>query len=272
MTPASPTISQYHLGVASEAEVPQEAARRPPRLVAAVTVLVIGVAGLVVCVTGAALQVLPRRFTAAQQQAIISWEVSARWRQLRAGDIFHTSVGYQPTSLLDDGTADTLSVSAHRVGIAPQSSCDGALDTQVAAVLAKHGCQAVLRATYADTTDTYVVTVGVAVLSNGVSAREAVSALPAAGRVSGVRTAMFPGTVAGEFTDARRQLSADFSAGPYVVLYTVGYSDDRPVLPVSGDQYESAEMTTMASGVAHSVADTLAASPAVPHCPGAPGC
>jgi hypothetical protein len=241
-------------------------------MAAAITVLVVGVAGLVVCVTGATLQVLPRRFTAAQQQAIMSWEIAARWRQLDAGDIFRASVGYQPTPLLDDGTTDTLSLSAHRVGIAPQSSCAGGLDSRVAAVLAKDGCQAVLRATYADTTGSYVVTVGVAVLKNDVSARAAVSALTSSGRVPGVRTAEFPGTVAGDFTDARRQLSADFAAGPYVVLYTAGYSDDRPVLPVTGDQYETGEMTTMASGVAHSVADALAAQPAQPHCPGAPGC
>ena len=31
-------------------------------------------------------------------------------------------------------------------------------------------------------------------------------------------------------------------------------------------------MTSMAQGVAQSVADTLGASPAPPHCPGAPGC
>jgi hypothetical protein len=41
---------------------------------------------------------------------------------------------------------------------------------------------------------------------------------------------------------------------------------------VIDDPYSDAEMTSMASGVAYSVARTLAATPAPPRCPGAPGC
>jgi hypothetical protein len=69
-----------------------------------------------------------------------------------------------------------------------------------------------------------------------------------------------------------RQLSASFTAGPYVVMYAAGYSDSRPQVPVSQDTYSDEEMTSMAAGVAHSIANTLAASPAPPHCPGTPGC
>jgi hypothetical protein len=43
-------------------------------------------------------------------------------------------------------------------------------------------------------------------------------------------------------------------------------------VPVIQDKYSDDEMTGMAEGVAHTVARTLAASPAPPHCPGAPGC
>ena len=238
-------------------------------MVAAVTVLVIGLSGLVAGVTGAALQALPRRFTATQQRAIMNWEIAARWRKLPAGGIFAASVGYQPASVIDDGS---LALSAHRVGIAPQSSCAGALDSAVAAVLDPDGCQAVLRADYADTTDSYLVTVGVAVLPSVAAASAAAARLPAAGRVPGGRTAAFPGTIAAGFTNSRRQLLATFSAGPYVVLYAVGYSDNRPVLPVSGDSYTDGEMTSLASGVAHSAANALAATPPPPRCPGAPGC
>jgi hypothetical protein len=241
--------------------------RRPARMIAAVILLIAGLTGLVVCVTGVALAVLPRRFTAAQQQAIMNWEIAARWRQLTAGGLFRAIVDYQPTSMLDDD--GTVSLSARRVGIARQSSCGSALDASVAAILDSRGCQAVLRATYTDTTDSYVVTVGVAVLAGAAQAHAAAAALPSS---AGVRTAPFPGTAAAQFTDARRQLSADFSDGPYVVFYTAGYADDRPKLPVTGDQYVTGEMTSMASGIARSVADTVAATPAVPHCPGAPGC
>jgi hypothetical protein len=247
-------------------------------MVAAVVALVLGLTGLVVCVTGAAVQVLPRRFSAAQQQAIMSWEVAARWRELPAGSIFGASIGYQPTSALADGSlagGAALSLTARRAGIAPQGTCPGSLDAQAAAILDRHGCQAVLRATYADTTDSYVVTVGVAVLSNSAQANAAAAQLPgagkSAGRVPGVRTVRFAGPAA-RFTDARGQLSDSFTAGPYVVFYTVGYSDGRPALQITSDQYTTGEMTSMADGVARSVASVLAAAPPVPHCPGAPGC
>ena len=50
--------------------------------------------------------------------------------------------------------------------------------------------------------------------------------------------------------------------------------DGRMVLdvPVASDHYSYAEMTSLAVGVARSVAQTLAAQPASPHCPGSPGC
>lgn len=254
--------------MASQAEAYQEA-RRPARMVVAIVVLLLGVTGVGVCATGVALQVLPRRFTAEQQQAIKNWEVAARWRQFTAGDIFRASVTYQPTSLLGDGGAGSVTLTAQRLGIAAQASCAAALDPGIAADLDRGGCQSVLRATYADATDSYVVTVGVAVLPSTTRARAAAVAL---GVAAGLRTAQFPGTPSAQFTDSRRQLMASFSAGPYVVLYAVGYSGDRPAVPVSGDQYVTAEMTSMASGVAHSVANTLDATPAVPRCPGAPGC
>lgn len=248
-------------------------------MAAAVVALVLGLTGLVVCVTGAALQVLPRRFSAAQQQSIMNWEVAARWRSLPAGSIFHASVGYQPSSQLADGDTP-LSLTARRLGIAPQSACGAGLDASIAAILARHGCQALLRATYTDTTDSYVVTVGVAVLRGAAQAHAAQAQLPgavsgaggSARRQAGVRTVPFAGTAAARFTDARRQLSASFSAGSYVLLYTVGYSGERPVLPVIGDQYVTSEMTSLASGVARSVATVLATPPKAPHCPGAPGC
>jgi len=127
------------------------------------------------------------------------------------------------------------------------------------------------------------MTVGVAVLPNAAAAASADSGLSqprlaavrevgGIGRLSaGVRVVRFGGAAAGRY-DYNRQISASFAAGPYLVMYAAGYSDSRPRVPVADDRYSDAEMTSMAAGVARSVANTLAASPAPPHCPGAPGC
>jgi hypothetical protein len=244
--------------------------------VAAIAALALGLTGFAVCVTGAANQVLPRRFTASQQRAIVNWEEATRWRELPPGVIFGASVYYAPPSVLDDGTALTLA--AARIGIAPQQTCRAAADPAIASVLDAHGCQALLRATYANSTGSYVVTVGVAVLPGTQQARAAQAQLSVPGTGGrrgargGVRAARFQGTAASLFTDGRRQLSATLSAGPYIVLYTVGYSDGRPQVPVAGDQYADMEMTTLGESVARSVAKVLATPPPVPHCPGAPGC
>ncbi len=55
-------------------------------------------------------------------------------------------------------------------------------------------------------------------------------------------------------------------------MYAAGYADSRPQVPLTQDEYSDLEMTSLAEGVAQSVADTLAAEPASPHCPGTPGC
>ena len=55
-------------------------------------------------------------------------------------------------------------------------------------------------------------------------------------------------------------------------MYAAGYADSRPRVPLASDRYSDTEMTLLAQGVARSVADTLAAQPASPHCPGGPGC
>jgi hypothetical protein len=254
--------------------------RRRRRLVA-LAALVLGVAGFAAAMTGMAVQLLPRQFTAAQQRQITAWEVSGRWRELTAGQIFPASVGYQlSAAVLEDATP--LDLQALRVAIAPQASCAaGVTGTAAAQVLRRSGCEAVLRATYADATNTYVMTVGVAVLPSAAAAVAADNGLSrprlAAARddgegqlAAGVLSVRFRG-VTGLY-DFSRQISASFTAGPYVIMYAAGYADNRPRVQVSDDGYADAEMTSMASGVAHAVAATLGARPPLPHCPGAPGC
>jgi hypothetical protein len=220
-----------------------------------------------------AIQVLPRQFSAAQQHQIMAWEVSARWRALPAGDVFPASVRYQlPASALDAGGR----LEASRAGIAPQATCASGTDPAATRALDRHGCQALLRATYTDESATYVMTVGVAVLADPAQSIAAEAALTRAGGNTqprpGIRAVAFGSTPASQFGAAQRQLSGSFSTGPYVIMYTAGYADGRPRLPMSDDPYARIEMTSAALGVAQAVAEKLTAPPAVPHCPGAPEC
>ncbi len=254
------------------------------RRAAAILALILGLVGLAISITGMAIQLLPRQFTAGQQRQIEAWEVMRRWQTMPAGQIFPASVSYQ-LSAQDLQDAAPLNLDALRVSIAPQESdCAKAVTSAaVGALLRRDRCEAVLRATYVDATRSYVMTVGVAVLPTAAAAASADSGLSQArlaaardaadaGRLpAGVMVVRFEGAGAGRY-DYSRQIAASFTAGPYVVMYAAGYSDSRPRVPVSRDTYSYEEMTSMAAGVAHSVANTLAANPAPPHCPGAPGC
>ncbi len=255
------------------------------RRVAAIIALVLGVVGFAISATGMAIQLLPRQFTVGQQRQIMAWEIGGKWEQLPAGRIFPASVTYQlPATVLQQ--VAPLNLNAVRVSIAPQQSdCAKAVTSAAAGAVLRHdGCQAVLRATYVGATRSYVMTVGVAVLPTAAAAADASTGMAqtklavareadGAGRLAaGVLVVRFHGAAAPLY-DYNRQISVSFTAGPYVVMYAVGYSDGRPRLPVAkDDRYSDDEMTSMAQGVAQSVADTLDAAPASPHCPGTPGC
>lgn len=252
--------------------------RRPSAaaIAVAVTLLLLGAVGFLVTVGGVAIQLLPRKFTGAQQAAIMNWEIARHWRDLPAGRIFAGTITYQPPAVLETAGA-SLTLSAQRVGIARQASCKSAVDPAAAAVLGHDGCEAVLRATYVDRTDSYVVTVGAAAFADRAQAAAAerrISAMkPHPGALApGIRAVAFAGTPAAYFTDHGRQLTASTAQGAYLVMYAAGYADGRPRVPITADSYADAELTSMGTGVAGAVAAVLAAPPAVPHCPGAPGC
>ena len=145
-----------------------------------------------------------------------------------------------------------------------------------AAVLAGDGCSTMLRATYADGTGSYVVTVGVAVLPSTAQAAEAYDELndatPAGGITPGVHALAFKNSPAAWFTNPRRQLTGSDRAGTYVALYAVGYADSRPREPVSSDKYAHGEMANVGAGVAQAVLSEVGAPVKAPHCPGTPGC
>jgi hypothetical protein len=260
---------------------PPRRARRGRRAVALIA-LMLGVAGLGVSVAGLAVQVLPRQFTPAQQHQIEAWEIASRWQQLTAGQIFPATVSYSlSAAVLQDEVP--LSLDAVRIAVAPQSACaQGVTSKAAAAVLSRSGCRAVLRATYVDATRSYILTIGVAVLPTASAARDASLGLSQTKLTTrrsrhtsqltpGVEVVRFRGAAAGRY-DYSRQIAANFSAGPYLVMYAAGYADSRPQVTVSEDSYSEAEMTSLAVGVAQSVAHTLTAAPPVPHCPGAPEC
>jgi hypothetical protein len=245
-------------------------ARRRRIRVISVAGLVLGLIGLIVFGIKAGVQMAPRKFTAAQQQQITDWEFGQRWRDLPAGTIFPASVRYPPPAALDD---PSLTLSAQRAGVAKQASCVSAADPAVAAVLVRDGCSAILRATYVDETDSYVVTVGAAVLPGVDEAETAKNTIAGVvGLGSAVQAVPFKGTPAADFTDEQGQLSGVLTAGTYVVLYTVGYTGSRPMEQVTADGYAEQEMTSAGAGVAHDVLSVLAAPVPAPHCPGAPGC
>jgi hypothetical protein len=238
--------------------------------------LLAALAGLVLSAGAAAIQFLPRHFSAAQRSQIMAWEVGKRWRSWPAGRIFPAAIGYKlPGSALGGG--GPLALQAQRVGIAPQASCRNATARTAGRLLVKRGCVAVLRATYQDTTQTFAVTVGVAVLpatvSTGAPAAGAASALDKSGGPEPwLRAVSFRHTTTAHFAGPSHKIVWSRPAGPYLVLATVGYADGRPWLSRGHDTYTKAEMTSLAAGVGRWVAGRLDASPAVPHCPGSPGC
>jgi hypothetical protein len=283
----------YHLHVATEyggayggqpwqrtvppygGQAPDAARRARRRWIVVGAALVLGIAGLAVSLTGVVSQLLPREFTAQQQRQITDWEAAKRWRELPAGEIFPAAASYPaPPSLSDD---PALRLSADRVGIARQASCAAVADPAVAAVLDRDGCTAMLRATYVDATDSYVVTVGVAVLPGSAQASAAAQGLArvvGASGASGLGVQALPvgGTLAASFTNTRRQLSGSVTAGPYLIFYTVGYTDGRPRVPVTVDTYTDGEMTNAGQGIAGAVGTVLDGHLAPPRCPGTPGC
>jgi hypothetical protein len=245
----------------------------------ALIALVLGVAGMLLAGSLVYSGLMPRKFTPAQQQQIVAWEVAARWRELPAGVIFPAAATYPPPDALIDGGA--LSLEARRLGIARGVPCALAADPGAAKILGAFGCQGLLRSTYVDETGTFLVTVGVAAFpgaAQAARARQALSdpRLTHAGHsgvlAPGVRAATFAGTSAEAFTDSRRQVTGSVSDGPYIVFYAIGYADGRPRVPVDVDGYTYAEMTSMGQGLAHAIAGKLTVPPPVPRCPGVPGC
>ena len=147
--------------------------------------------------------------------------------------------------------------SARLIGVAPQGSCDAGTDPAIAAELAASGCEAVLRATYADASGTLVATVGVAIMPRARPRRRPPS--PPGGRPERRRPS---GAVrrlpAGLFGDAQRAVFARQYRGPYVYLGTAGFADGRVTHRAGGDP----AVAGLANGVVNAVARALSGTAA----------
>jgi len=253
--------------------LPRATGRRPGRARRALLVvgLAAGLAGLVVSAGAAALQFLPRSFSQAQRQQIVSWEIAKRWRSWPAGRIFPPAIDYHLAGATFGG-GRSLALQAERVGIAEQASCRDATDPAVGPELARRGCVAVLRATYQDATQTFAVTVGVAVMPASSAARASALLSHHGGPQPWLRAVSFRRTTTAHFAGPGHKAGWSGARGPYLVLTTVGYADGRPWLSQGHDTYTGDEMRGLATGVTHSVVSRLGAAPPVPHCPGSPGC
>jgi hypothetical protein len=114
------------------------------------------------------------------------------------------------------------------------------------------------------------MTVGVAVMPGGAPSS---TELPdGSGLRPTVAAAAFHGTLAARFGNRQRQVAGAYSRGPYLVLYTAGYTDGRGYDQESLDPYAASELDSLGFGVAQSVGSALGATPKPPTCPGAPGC
>ncbi|WP_327089064.1 hypothetical protein OIE66_00125 [Nonomuraea sp. NBC_01738] len=131
-------------------------------------------------------------------------------------------------------------------GVAPEASCEAAL--QPAAARALPGCLTVLRATYTDSTQTFVATAGVVVLEEP---PVTLDARWHGYRPPNVRPVAFPGGAAEGF--GRKQYvtgAVAVSDDRYLVLAAAGYADGRP--------YQKGEApAARLSGVARQLANAL---------------
>jgi hypothetical protein len=258
--------------------LPPEPAAAPPgssvRRAVLVAGLVLGLGGLAVSVFGVASQILPRRFSLAQQRQIESWEVARRWRALPEGQIFPADLRYTLPGAAFSASKG-LRLTARRLGVARPARCAKGAGPDAGRILDRYGCTELLRATYLDSTGSLVVTVGVAVLRNAAAAAAADARLTSDrhdGLPDSVRPAPVSGTLAARFSSSQRQLAWDTHAGPYVILATAGYADGRPRVHVGADSYLRSEMSSLDGGLGGAVQGVLGREPPVPSCPGAPGC
>lgn len=163
---------------------------------------------------------LTRQPRAAELDGAAAIGLAQRWERVSVGAIFPAHIGYSTDLLTQEN--------AIRIGIAPASSCAAAVDQTLAALAARYGCDAALRATYIDGLDGVIYTVGVLAFPTSADSRSFYKRMPSGHfPPTGLRAFALPGTAAARFDDAARQSSVSQRTGPYVVLTVAGYADGR---------------------------------------------
>ena len=164
---------------------------------------------------------LTRKPTAAEIHQAAVADVARRWMAWPAGKIFPGTLSYQA----GPGVTETV----RRVGIGSGTSCAAAVAPSLTRLFARHGCRAVLRASYTDDLQGVVYTIGVASFPGAAPAAAVEASMPSPLlSAGGLQTLAFPGTAAALFTDQARQAATAAQGGPYLVLTTAGYADGRP--------------------------------------------
>lgn len=200
--------------------------RRRGRVIAVVVLAILGV----VCASGGAVTLvreLTRSATKAEIAAAQAEEIATRWERLPAGKIFPARISYQ-----DEQGVTTY---ATLVGIAPQASCQAALAPAAYAQIQALGCTVMLRATYLDASGTLATTVGVAAMRSVSAASSAQGDLTDQRPRAGLNAVPFGGTMADDFGDAQRGAAGAEYFGPYLFLYTAGYTDGLPGAAATGN-------------------------------------
>ena len=215
------------------------------RVIALVTLVVLGLA----CVLGAGLALrreLTRGATKAEVAAALAAEIGGRWERLPAGAIFPRTISYP------DVAGNTAT--ATRVGIAPTTTCRAALEPAALAQLRSLHCGAMLRATYLSAGGSIAATVGIGVLPSAAAAGKAQSELTLQPG-SGLYALPYAGTMASSFTNAARAAAGVQFAGPYLFLFTAGYTDGQPGSAIAAG--DSGEFGALGAGLLSAAEKTL---------------
>jgi hypothetical protein len=214
-------------------------------VIALVTLVVLGLAG----VLGGGLALrreLTRGATKAEVAAALAAEIGSRWERLPAGMIFPKTISYP------DVAGNTMT--ATLAGIAPRTTCKAALEPAALAQLRSLHCSTMLRATYLSAGGAIAATVGIGVLPSAAAAEKAQSELTLQPG-SGLYALPYAGTMANSFTDAARAAAGVQLAGPYLFLFTAGYTDGQPGSTiVAGD---SGELGALGAGILGVLMKTL---------------
>ncbi|HTZ92156.1 MAG TPA: hypothetical protein VMB74_07170 [Streptosporangiaceae bacterium] len=193
--------------------------RRVRRLAALVTLVSLGVAAILAGGIGLRHE-LSRGATKAEAAAALAAEIGSRWERLPAGTIFPATVSYQDVA----GNTATATL----VGIKPPAACQAALEPAAAAQIRRLRCTTMLRATYVSAGGALAATIGIAVLRSPAAAGQAERSLLPVSPGSALHTVPYPGTITAGFTDLARGAAGVQVAGPYLFLYTAGYTDTEP--------------------------------------------